>query len=134
MIKGRKELLSVAVEPEASPVISGGKPGPHKIQGIGGGFIPRNLNMDIIDDVIKVTNETAFDVARAISLREGISVGISSGANVAAAIEVAKRSDMAGKRIVTVAASFGERYLSTALADKARGVCAEMTAPAASPA
>ena len=129
VIKGRRDLLAIAVEPVGSPVISGGKPGPHKIQGIGAGFIPANLNQDIIDDIVQVDNDAAFDMAREVSLREGISVGISSGANIWAALEVAKRPDMAGKRIVTVASSFGERYLSTALADKAREVCTAMTAP-----
>jgi cysteine synthase A len=120
VIKGRKALYSVAVEPEASPVISGGKPGPHKIQGIGAGFIPKNLNTDIIDEAFQVSNEDAFSTALEVSLSDGLSVGISSGATIRAALEIAKRSEMAGKTIVTVAASPSERYLSTALAEKAR--------------
>lgn len=128
VIKGRKELLTVAVEPENSPVISGGKPGPHKIQGIGAGFIPKNCNTDLIDDVIKVTNENAFETAQAVSIKEGISIGISSGANIWAAIELAKRPEMAGKTIVTIAASSGERYISTPLGEKARAEVATATA------
>ena len=110
----------MAVEPEASPVISGGKPGPHKIQGIGAGFIPKNLNVDIIDDTIQVSNEDALETARQLALSDGILGGISTGANTWAAMQLAKRPEMAGKRIVTVGCSFGERYLSTLLAEKAR--------------
>ncbi|MBT62795.1 MAG: cysteine synthase A [Puniceicoccaceae bacterium] len=128
VIKARKELYSVAVEPEASPVISGGQPGPHKIQGIGAGFIPKNCHTDVIDDVIQVSNENAFETARNLSLNDGILGGISTGANVWAAMELAKRPEMAGKTIVTVGCSFGERYLSTPLAEKARE---EMTAKTA---
>lgn len=120
VIKSRKDLFSVAVEPEASPVISGGKPGPHKIQGIGAGFIPKNCNTDVIDEVLTISNEVAFETARAVSEKEGILGGISTGANVAAALKLAARPEFAGKRIVTVGCSFGERYLSTALAEKAR--------------
>ncbi len=120
VIKSRKELFSVAVEPEASPVLSGGQPGPHKIQGIGAGFIPKNCNVDIIDDIIKVSNENAFATAQALAEKDGILGGISTGANVWAAMELAKRPEMAGKTIVTVGCSFGERYLSTPLAEKAR--------------
>lgn len=120
VIKSRAKMLAIAVEPEGSPVISGGKPGPHKIQGLGGGFIPKNLNVDILDDVVKVTNEDAVETARALALSDGIFGGISTGANVWAAIQIAKRPEMAGKRIVTVAPSAGERYLSTLLAEKAR--------------
>ena len=120
VIKKRRDIISVAVEPEASPVISGGQPGKHKIQGIGAGFIPRNLNTSIIDEVIKVSDENAFATAQQLALDEGILGGISSGANTWAAIQLAQRPEMAGKKIVTVACSFGERYLSTALAEKAR--------------
>ncbi len=120
VIKARRKILSIAVEPEASPVISGGQPGPHKIQGIGAGFIPKNLNTSILDDVVKVSNENAFATAQAAATQEGLLVGISSGATLWAALEVAKRPQMAGKKIVVIAASCGERYLSTALAEKAR--------------
>lgn len=105
----------VAVEPEDSPVLSGGQPGPHKIQGIGAGFIPPILDKAVIDDVITVGNQTAFDTARLVARMEGIPVGISSGAAVAAAIELAGRQEMSGKNIVVIIPSFAERYLSTAL-------------------
>lgn len=120
VIKSRKELFTVAVEPENSPVISGGQPGPHKIQGIGAGFIPKNCNTDIIDDIIKVSNEDAFATAQALAEKDGLLGGISTGANVWAAMQLAKRPEMAGKKIVTIGCSFGERYLSTPLAEKAR--------------
>lgn len=107
----------VAVEPEDSPVISGGKPGPHKIQGIGAGFIPDNLNTDVIDEVLRIANETAFATAREAAKLEGVACGISSGAALAASLEIAERKDMQGKTIVTVLASFAERYLSTSLFD-----------------
>ncbi|MEO0796382.1 MAG: cysteine synthase A [Verrucomicrobiota bacterium] len=120
VLKGKTELHTVAVEPEASPVISGGQPGPHKIQGIGAGFIPKNLNTDIVDEVIQVSNDIAFETAQQVCLEDGLPVGISSGANIYAAMQLAKRSEWAGKRIVTVACSSVERYLSTPLAEKAR--------------
>lgn len=120
VIKSRREMLAIAVEPEASPVISGGKPGPHKIQGIGAGFIPGNLNTDIIDEVIKVSNESAFGTAQEVSLTDGLAVGISSGATIRAALEVGRRPEMVGKTIVAIAASPSERYLSTPLAESAR--------------
>jgi cysteine synthase len=104
-----------AVEPVDSPVISGGKPGPHKIQGIGAGFIPKNLDTSLLSGVETVTNEEAFAWARRLAREEGILVGISSGANVAAAVRVASRRENRGKTIVTIAASCGERYLSTPL-------------------
>ncbi|MEG9528744.1 MAG: cysteine synthase A, partial [Hyphomicrobiales bacterium] len=118
VLKPRLPNLKVfAVEPEDSPVISGGQPGPHKIQGIGAGFIPDNLHTDILDGVLKVSNQTAFETARALARLEGIPGGISTGGNVAAALELAKRPDFQGKRIVTVACSFAERYISSALFD-----------------
>lgn len=120
VIKARIELLTVAVEPSASPVISGGNPGPHKIQGIGAGFIPKNCNTSIIDEVIQVSNEDAFATAQTLAQKDGIMGGISTGANVWAAMQLGKRPEMAGKTIVTVGCSFGERYLSTPLAERAR--------------
>lgn len=110
-----KDIKIIAIEPEDSPVLSGGNPGPHKIQGIGAGFIPDNLQRDLIDEVITISNATAFDTARELARLEGIPAGISSGATVAAALEVAKRDDMAGKTIVVIIASSAERYLSTDL-------------------
>jgi cysteine synthase len=121
VIKAKKPSFKcVAVEPVDSPVISGGKPGPHKIQGIGAGFIPNNLNTGIIDEVIKVANDDAFAVARRLAKEEGILCGISSGANVWAAIQYGQRPENRGKLIVTIAPSTGERYLSTPLAAEAR--------------
>jgi len=114
----RPSLRVIAVEPEDSPVLSGGQPGPHKIQGIGAGFIPDVLDRSVIDEVITIGNQTAFDTARALARLEGIPGGISSGAAVAAAIEVGQRAAMAGKTIVVVVPSFAERYLSTALFDE----------------
>lgn len=111
----KKDIKIIAIEPEDSPVLSGGNPGPHKIQGIGAGFIPDNLQRDVIDEVITISNATAFDTARDLAKLEGIPAGISSGATVAAALEVAKRPEMAGKTIVVIIASSAERYLSTDL-------------------
>ncbi|WP_342359930.1 cysteine synthase A [Terrarubrum flagellatum] len=110
-------LRVVAVEPEDSPVLSGGKPGPHKIQGIGAGFVPDVLDRSIIDEVITVGNQTAFDTARAVAKLDGIPVGISSGAALAAALEIGSRPEYADKRIVVIIPSFAERYLTTALFD-----------------
>ena len=120
VMKSRRDLHTVAVEPSASPVLSGGDPGPHKIQGIGAGFIPGNLNIDIVDEVAQVSNEDAFETAQQLCLLEGFPAGISSGATVHAALQIAKRDEMAGKRVVVIAASTTERYLSTPLAESVR--------------
>lgn len=126
VIKQRNpDMLTVAVEPAESPVITQTrngeevKPGPHKIQGIGAGFVPKNLNLDIVDEVELVTSDEAFDMARKISLEEGVLAGISTGATITAALRIASRPEMAGKNIVVIGASCGERYLTTPLAAKA---------------
>jgi cysteine synthase A len=111
----RKSLKVYAVEPEDSPVLSGGQPGPHKIQGIGAGFVPEVLDKSVIDEVVTVGNQTAFETARALAKLDGIPGGISSGAAVAAALEIGGRPEYAGKNIVVIVPSFAERYLSTAL-------------------
>ena len=128
VIKSRKaNFEAIAVEPADSPVITQTrrgepvKPGPHKIQGTGAGFIPKNLNLNVLDDVITVTNDEAIEMARRLATEEGILAGISTGANVHAALVAAARPENKGKLIVTIGCSTGERYLSTALADKARG-------------
>lgn len=113
--KRKPEFKAIAVEPAASPVISGGEKGPHPIQGIGAGFIPKNLDTELLDEIIQVENEQAFATARAMATQEGLLVGISSGAAVWSALEVAKRDENEGKTIVVIIPSFGERYLSTAL-------------------
>src|SRR5271166_4719714 len=116
VLKSRKpSVRMVAVEPEDSPVLSGGAPGPHKIQGIGAGFVPAILDRSVIDEIIAIGNQTAFDTARLVARLEGIPVGISSGAAVAAAIDVGRRPENAGKTIIVIIPSFAERYLSTAL-------------------
>jgi len=116
VLKARKPSLKmVAVEPEDSPVLSGGQPGPHKIQGIGAGFVPGVLDRSVIDEVVTVGNQTAFETSRHLARIEGIPVGISSGASVAAALEIGARPGMEGKNIVIIIPSFAERYLSTAL-------------------
>ena len=127
VLKKRKPGVKiVAVEPKDSPVISqtrageAVKPGPHKIQGTGAGFVPDNLHLEVVDEVLTVSNDDAFAMARRLAKEEGILGGISSGANVHAALELARRPENKGKLIVTVACSTGERYLSTALADEAR--------------
>ena len=116
VIKARKPSFQcIAVEPDASPVLSGGQKGPHPIQGIGAGFVPDILNTKIYDEVVRVRNEDAFDFARRAACEEGLLVGISSGAALWAATQVARRPENKGKLIVTIIPSFGERYLSTAL-------------------
>jgi cysteine synthase A len=118
VLKARKPAVRmIAVEPEDSPVLSGGLPGPHRIQGIGAGFVPAILKRELIDEVVRIGNETAFATARRAARLEGLPCGISSGAALAAAMEVGARPDMAGKRIVVIIPSFAERYLSTPLFD-----------------
>jgi cysteine synthase A len=116
VLKQKKPSVKIiALEPEDSPVLSGGQPGPHPIQGIGAGFVPSILDRKVIDEVITIGNETAFDMARRVAREEGIPVGISSGAAIAGALEVGARPGMEGKTIVAIIPSFAERYLSTAL-------------------
>ena len=118
VLKSRRPNFKViAVEPEDSSVLSGGNPGSHKIQGIGAGFVPDNLNIEIVDEVIRIANETAFATARKMAKLEGIPIGISSGACIAASIELGQKEEMAGKLIVSILPSFAERYLSTSLFD-----------------
>lgn len=113
MKKRNPDFKAIAVEPEKSPVISGGRPGPHRIQGIGAGFIPAVLRTDLIDEVIRISEEDAGKTARRVAREEGILVGISAGGNIWAALEVAKRPEFEGKNIVTIGCDTGERYLST---------------------
>ncbi|HWE99526.1 MAG TPA: cysteine synthase A [Caulobacteraceae bacterium] len=118
VLKARKPWVRmVAVEPSGSAVLSGGQPGPHKIQGLGAGFVPAIVDRTVIDEIVKVSNEDSFDMARRCAREEGIPVGISSGAALAAAFDIASRGDMAGKTIVAIIPSFAERYLSTPLFD-----------------
>jgi len=116
VLKSRKpSFKAVAVEPEDSPVLSGGMPGPHKIQGIGAGFVPDILKKELIDEVVRISNQRAFETSRAVARLEGVPVGISSGAALAAALEIGARPENEGKQIVVILPSFAERYLSTAL-------------------
>jgi len=112
-----KDLKVIAVEPEDSPVLSGGQPGPHKIQGIGAGFVPQVLNTGIIDEIIRVSNADAIEMARQLAAKEGILAGISAGANIWAAVQVSNRKESVGKTIVTIICDTGERYISTEMYD-----------------
>lgn len=119
-------IRAVAVEPSASPVLSGGKPGPHAIQGIGAGFIPKNMDMSLADEIVPVSNEDAVETARALAREEGIPAGLSTGATTFAALQLAKKPENAGKRFVVIAPSSTERYLSTVLAEAVRAEVAEL--------
>lgn len=127
-LKEHTNASIIAVEPASSPVLSGGSPGPHKIQGIGAGFIPMNLDRTLLDEIITVSDEDAISTAQQVTNMEGIPIGISSGANVWAALQLAARKEYEGKTIVTIAASSTERYMSTLLADHAREEVANMSA------
>ncbi len=127
VLKAKKPSVKmIAVEPMESPVISGGKPGPHKIQGIGAGFIPLNLNIKLIDETLQVSSDEALAIARQVIKKEGIPVGISSGAAITAALRVAARPESQGKLIVAIIASSTERYLSTLLAEQERTISANL--------
>ena len=112
------EVRMIAVEPEDSPILSGGNPGPHKIQGIGAGFVPDILNTQVFDEIVTIANETSFEISRQVARTDGVPVGISSGAALAAALEIGARPEMEGKLIVVIIPSFAERYLTTPLFDE----------------
>jgi len=112
------DIQMIAVEPEDSPILSGGNPGPHKIQGIGAGFVPDILNTEVFDEIVTIANETAFETSRQVARTDGVPVGISSGAALAAALEIGSKPEMAGKLIVVIIPSFAERYLTTPLFDE----------------